>query len=78
MPGTPDEEAYNEPQFLCELAAADAPIAGDIAKIDDGTWAIHGAIQVDGEAILAEFTTEDEARTVLDHLPATSHDSTRS
>ena len=64
-------EAYGEGQlmFLHTLLETHAVIAGDVAEIGDGTWAIHGVIPVDGEVIMAEFTTYDQARTVLDQLP---------
>jgi hypothetical protein len=40
----------------------------DVVQIDDQTWAIHGFIAVDGEVILAEFTTQDDARSALEQL----------
>ena len=40
----------------------------DLVRIDDQTWAIHGFIAVDGEVILAEFTTQDDARSALEQL----------
>jgi hypothetical protein len=40
----------------------------DLVRIDDQTWAIHGSIAVDGEVILAEFTTQDDARSALEQL----------
>ena len=68
----PHEFAGGELRFLYELAAGNTPIAGDVAKISDGTWAIHGVLPVDGEEILAEFTSYDRARFVLDQLPIAS------
>jgi hypothetical protein len=40
----------------------------DLFPIDDQTWAIHGSIVVDGEVILAEFATQDDARSALEQL----------
>jgi hypothetical protein len=40
----------------------------DVIPIDHQTWAIHGSIVVDGEVILAEFATQDDARSALEHL----------
>ena len=73
MPATPDQHGDPELQFLRELADASARIAGDVARIGDHAWAIHGVIPVDGEVMLAEFDSYDEARVVLDHLPVGLH-----
>jgi hypothetical protein len=54
--------------FLEELVEEHASIAGDVLELDAHTWAIHGTIAVDGEVILAEFDTEQHARTVLEEL----------
>jgi hypothetical protein len=40
----------------------------DVIPIDHQTWAIHGSIVVDGEVILAEFATQDDALYALEHL----------
>jgi hypothetical protein len=40
----------------------------DLIRLDDQTWAIHGSIVVDGEVILAEFSTQDAARHALEQL----------
>ena len=42
----------------------------DIIPIDDRTWAIHGPIPVEGEVILAEFSTQDDAQVALELLSA--------
>ena len=76
MSDAPDRRADSRLQLLRDLAGANAPIAGDVAKISDDTWAIHGVIPVDGEVILAEFDSYDEARIVLDHLSTGSHGTT--
>jgi hypothetical protein len=53
-------------EFLRELDAEHAAIAGDIVHVGDGAWAIHGVIPVDGDVLMAEYATYDEARGVLD------------
>jgi len=59
--------------FLQELVQEHATIAGDVVEIGTHTWAIHGSIPVDGEVIMAEFDTYDQAKIVLDKLSATEH-----
>jgi hypothetical protein len=59
--------------FLEELVEEHASIAGDVIEIDTHTWAIHGAIAVDGEEILAEFDTEQHALTILEELAGFEH-----
>src|SRR4051794_14049424 len=51
-------------QWLMQQAWVD----GDVVAIDDGTWAIHGVIPVDGEVILTEFGTLEEAQAVLERI----------
>ena len=58
--------------FLTEMIAENATIAGDVAEIGAHTFAIHGTIAVDGDVIMANFGTYEEARTVLDRLPSGS------
>ena len=47
--------------FIDALIHQRARIAGDIVEINQSTWAIHGAIPVDGEVILAEFDRRENA-----------------
>jgi hypothetical protein len=54
--------------FLEELVEEHVSIAGDILELDAHTWAIHGSIAVDGEVIMAEYDTEEQARTILDEV----------
>jgi hypothetical protein len=49
----------------------------DIVPIDSDTWAIHGSIAVDGEVILAEFATQDHARSALEQLSRAEKGTTR-
>ena len=59
--------------FLQEFIAAHATIAGDPVEIAANTWAIHGSIPVDGDVLLAEFGTQDEAKQTLGRLPFPEH-----
>ncbi len=42
----------------------------NIIPIEDGTWAIHGSIAVDGNVILAEFDSRDDAEAALERIAA--------
>jgi hypothetical protein len=59
-------------QFLRALLEEHAWIDGDVLHISDDAWAIHGEIPVDGEVLMAEFTSYDEARDVLDEVRGTT------
>ena len=48
-----------------EWLSQQAEIDGDVIAVDEHTWAIHGVIPVDGEVLLAEFSTAEEARAAL-------------
>jgi hypothetical protein len=63
-------ESDPDPQlaFLEELVEEHANIAGDVIEIDAHTWAVRGSIAVDGEVIMAEYDTEEHARTALAEL----------
>ena len=84
-PGTcplPHGDATNEGDhrqlvFLEELVEEHATIAGDVIEIDTHTWAIHGSIAVDGDVIMAEFDSEEHARTVLGELSDEEHGADR-
>jgi hypothetical protein len=54
-----------EVQFLCELIDANATIAGDVLRIGVTTWAIHASIPVDGDVLVAEYASLEEAIEVL-------------
>jgi hypothetical protein len=54
----------------------DVTIEGDVIEVAANTWAIHGVIPIDGDVIVAEFGTYDEARAVLDELSAEEGDDT--
>ena len=59
-------------RFLRALLGEHATVAGDVVEISVDTWAIHGSIPVDGDVIMAEYGSRDQARRALDELTATS------
>lgn len=46
------------------------PFDCDVIQVNENTWAIHGPIPVDGEVILAEFSTREDAEVALELLAA--------
>ncbi len=54
--------------FLAALVEAHTSIAGDILQLGDRTWALHGTIPLDGNVLVAEFETFEEARATLTQL----------
>ena len=78
MTGRPDDQPDHRLRFLQGQLNDHAQIAEDIVEIAAHTWAIYGSIAVDGEVIMAEFDTQDEAKTALrqlfesEHLPPAS------
>jgi hypothetical protein len=63
-----DRDPDRQLQFLLELLDDNASIDGDVLEISKDTWAIHGQIAVEGEILMAEFATYDQARNVLDRV----------
>ena len=59
--------------LLWDLVGENTPIAGEIAEIGAGTWAIHGTIPVDGNVIIAEFPTYEQAKVVLQRIATNPH-----
>ena len=51
-----------------------ARVDRDIVPIDTSTWAIHGLIAVDGDVIMAEFTSMSEAEAAVVQLFETESD----
>jgi len=43
-------------------------IAGDVVAVGGGRWALYGTIAVDGNVLVAEYDTVDEARSALADL----------
>ena len=72
--GRPDTEL----QFLRALDEETASIAGDVLQVGSNVWAIHGSIPVDGEVLLAEFDSLDQATRLLASFSRTmGHDESR-
>jgi hypothetical protein len=63
-----DRDAYGQLQFLEVLVEENASIAGDVIQVTEHMWAIHGYIPVDGDVLMAEFDTYDQATNVLGQL----------
>ena len=63
-----DRDPDRQLQFLLNLVDDKAFIDGDVLEISDNTWAIHGEIAVEGEILMAEFDTNDQARNALELL----------
>jgi hypothetical protein len=72
MTSPPDPHADRLLQLL-DLLIRESPAVAGVIEVSDDIWAIHGVIPVDGDVILAEFGSYEEARSVLDQLPAGSH-----
>jgi hypothetical protein len=69
---TDNRDPDRQLQFLLALLEDKAFIDGDVLKISEHTWAIHGEIEVEGETLMAEFDTYDEAWYVLEQLRITA------
>ena len=67
-----DRDPDRQLQFLLELLDDNASIDGDVLEISNDTWAIHGQIAFEGEILMAEFGTYDQARNVLDRVRRTT------
>ena len=67
-----DRDPDRQLQFLLNLVDDKAFIDGDVLEISDNTWAIHGEIAVEGEILMAEFDTYDQARNALEVLRRTA------
>ena len=57
-------------QVVEELVDDRYPFDCDVIEIDENTWAIHGPVPFDGEQILAEFRTKEDAEAALEILAA--------
>ena len=65
--GPPDQRV--RPEVVLDALDQQARVAGDVIQIEAHTWAIHAVILVDGDVIVAEFDSAQEAHAVLDQLP---------
>ncbi len=63
-----DNHLERQLQFLRALVEENASIGGDVLEIHQHTWVIHGVIPVDGEVLMAEFETYDDAKRVLEQV----------
>lgn len=63
-----DSESERQLQFLRVLEEENTWIDNDVVEVDQDTWAIHGVIAYDGEVELAQFTTQNEAKSILERL----------
>ena len=55
--------------FLQELVNEQACVEGDVVQVGDQRWAIYGFIPVDGEVLMAEYDSYEEAVNALGQLP---------
>jgi hypothetical protein len=55
-------------QIVEDLIDVHARVARDVVQIAPSTWAIHGPIAVDGEVIMAAFTSRAAADLAIDQL----------
>lgn len=67
-----DRDPDRQLQFLLSLLDDRAFIDGDVIEISDNTWAIHGEIAVEGETLMAEFDTYEQAWNALELLRRTA------
>jgi hypothetical protein len=65
---TPNEDAGGQLEFLRVLEEEHAWISGDVLQLGEALWAVHGIIPVDGDVLMAEFDSYDDARRALDQL----------
>ena len=61
-------ESTRQMEFLTELVNAHTEVAADVFQIGPTTWALHGSIPFDGDVLIAEYDTFEEARAVLVQL----------
>ena len=58
-------ESTRQLEFMAELVNSHTAVAGDIVQIGCCTWGIHGSIPVDGEVLVAEYSSFEEASAAL-------------
>ena len=76
MNDTPRGQPDRQLETVHQLMNENVTIEGDVIEVVTNTWAIHGVTPVDGDVIVAEFDTYDQARAVLDELSAEPGDDT--
>lgn len=62
------EQSIAQRRIIEDLIYEHARVARDIVQIDAQTWAIHGFIAVDGEVIMAEFNSRNDAEAAIEQL----------
>jgi hypothetical protein len=62
------EQSIAKQRIIEDLIYEHARVARDVVQIDAQTWAIHGFIAVDGEVIMAEFKSRDDAEAAIEQL----------
>lgn len=62
------EQSAAHQEIIEYLIQVRARVARDVLEIAPSTWAIHGPIAVDGEVIMAEFSSRDAAHVAIDQL----------
>jgi hypothetical protein len=70
MNGDGTEATDPELRVVEELIDEHVRVHRNLIQIDDQTWAIHGIIAVDGEVIMAEFSTRIVAEIALERISA--------
>ena len=60
--------------FLQELKEENASIHESILYVGYDIWAIHGIIAVDGDVLMAEFESYEQAKTALDEVRSIPHE----
>ena len=61
-------ESTRQMEFLAGLVNSHTEVAGDVLQIGPTTWAIYGSIPVDGDVLIAEYDSFEEATAVLAQL----------
>jgi hypothetical protein len=61
-------ESTRQLEFLIGLVNSHTEVAADVFQIGPATWAIHGSIPVDGDVLIAEYDSFEEATAVLVQL----------
>ena len=68
-PGEPPDQRLRPEVILEALVNQSARVAGDVVQIEAHTWAIHAVIPVDGDVIIGEFDSAQEAHAALEQIP---------
>ena len=63
------DQSDDQLRFLQHLVRENASIAGEVVQVREDLWAIHGFIPVDGNVLMAEFDSYDQAAITLGQLP---------